>query len=198
MEKDLINSLNFILEVDKMKSVFRRNINLDRRPENDAEHSFHIAVMAMTLKNYCAIDGVDFDKAVKMCLAHDLIEIYAGDTFCWDKEAIKSKADRELKSADKLFSMLPADLGNEFRSLWEEFDAVETNTSKYANSMDRLQPFMLNNNTEGFTWRLAHTTMSQAMERFSIIKEVLPKCWEYVDEGLKNGVKKGYIIDDLK
>lgn len=198
MEKELKSVLDFILTVDKMKSTFRRNVNLDYRPENDAEHSFHIAIMAMSLKDYCVFKNINVDKAVKMCLAHDLIEVYAGDTFCFDSEGNKTKTKREKDSADKLFSPLPEHIGKEFRSLWEEFDAMETEESKYANALDRLQPFMLNANTEGFTWRLAHAKLSQAIDRFYPIKTfMVPEIWDYVMDGLMTGVKKGYLIDDV-
>lgn len=196
MESQLQSILDFILTVDKMKSTFRRNVNLDYRPENDAEHSFHIAVMAMALKDYCVFKDVNVDKTVKLCLVHDLIEVYAGDTFCFDAEANKTKAKREKEAADKLFNPLPENIGKEFRSLWEEFDAMETNESKYANALDRLQPFMLNNNTEGYTWRLAHATLSQTLDRFYPVKTYIPKVWDYVMEGLNRGVEKGYLIDD--
>ena len=126
------------------------------RRENDAEHSWHIAVMALLFSEY-ATEPVDVARAAKMCVVHDLIEIYAGDTFAYDLEANKGKAEREAAAADKLFAQLPAEQGAEIRSLWEEFDAMNTPDSKYAACMDRLQPFLHNTLTEGHTWRESGT-----------------------------------------
>lgn len=198
MNEKLLNQIDFIVKIDEMKNVLRRNINISvNRRENDAEHSWQLAVMAMLFKEYSS-EVVDYDKAVKMCLVHDLVEVYAGDTFCWDTKANESKAERERLAADKLFSSLLGGQGNEIRSLWEEFDSMSTPESRYANAMDRLQPFILNMHTEGHTWRLANTTFTQAMGRFGMIKNTLPIIWNYVEENLEIAVNKGWIKDDRK
>ena len=152
-DDERINSLlKWTAEIDKMTHVNRRTVLIDgSRRENDAEHSWHIAVMAILFKDY-AIENVDIGRAVKMCVVHDLIEIYAGDTFAFDPKANEDKAIREEKAADKLYSQLPSDLGKEIRDLWEEFDCMNTPDSKYAACMDRLQPFLHNTLTNGFTW----------------------------------------------
>ena len=195
-EGDFDKKVSFILEIDKMKSIFRKNINLDGRQEDDAQHSFMIAVMAMLFKDYAFTPDINFDKAVKLCLVHDLIEVYAGDTFCWDEKANESKQDRELLSANKLFSLLPTSLGEEIRSLWEEFDACITNEARYANAIDRIQPFILNLNTGGHTWKLAHPKYSQMMKRFLVVKDALPSLWGFILQGIDNGIKNGFVIDD--
>ena len=190
--------IEFIKTVDEMKAVLRRSLTIStRQRENDAEHSWHIALMAVLLSEYASPE-VDVNYAVKMCLVHDLVEIYAGDTFCWDKVGNLSKDQREKEASEKLFALLPADQGEDIKNTWLEFDERKTPTSLFANVMDRLQPFILNVENEGHTWRLAHATLSQIMERFSFIKEVLPKAWEYIDSNLKTAIEKGWIIDDLK
>ncbi|MBR3581409.1 MAG: HD domain-containing protein, partial [Lachnospiraceae bacterium] len=144
--------LKFTAEIDKMTSVLRRTVLLDKsRRENDAEHSWHIAVMALLFEEY-ASEPVDIGHAIKMCVVHDLIEIYAGDTFAYDVEGNKSKAEREEKAADRLFALLPEEQGAYIRALWEEFDGMETADSKYAACLDRIQPFFHNTLTEGHTW----------------------------------------------
>ncbi len=131
----------FTAEIDQMTSVLRRTLLLDRsRRENDAEHSWHIAVMAMLFSEY-ATEPVDIGRVVQMCVVHDLVEIYAGDTFAYDAVGNADKEAREKKAADKLFAMLPKEQGRMIRSMWEEFDAMETADAKYAACMDRLQPF---------------------------------------------------------
>ncbi|MBR5376243.1 MAG: HD domain-containing protein, partial [Lachnospiraceae bacterium] len=140
----LDQQLLFTAEIDKMTSVLRRTVLIDKsRRENDAEHSWHIAVMAMLFSEY-AKEPVNIGRAVEMCVVHDLVEIYAGDTFAFDVEGNIGKEERERKAADKLFSQLPDDQGRMIRKLWEEFDAMQTNDAKYAACMDRLQPFLHN------------------------------------------------------
>src|SRR5690554_4376193 len=154
MVKDkLKKDIQFILELDKMKSILRQTTLIDgSRRENDAEHSWHIAVMAMVLKEY-ADKKIDICKVIKMLLVHDLVEIYAGDTFCYDVEANKDKKERELKAADRIFGMLEEDKGKELRSLWEEFEEMKTKEAIFAASMDRLQPFFNNYYSGGGTWK---------------------------------------------
>ncbi|MCQ2399740.1 MAG: HD domain-containing protein [Clostridia bacterium] len=197
MTDDLLSTIEFIKTVDDMKRILRRNVNLDCvTRENDAEHSWHIALMAMILKDYAKDESTDFSKAVEICIAHDLVEIYAGDTFCWDKKGNETKAEREKNAADKLFSSLPGGQGGYIRGLWEEFEEKKTKESLYANAMDRLQPLILNANTEGHTWKMAGTTISQAMERFGMIKDELPEVWEYVEKVLNEAMEKGWILKD--
>ena len=148
----LDQQLKFTAEIDKMTGILRRTMLIDgSRRENDAEHSWHIAVMALLFSEY-AIEPVDVARAIKMCVVHDLIEIYAGDTFAYDPVGNKDKEQREQAAADKLFAMLPQEQGQEIRSLWEEFDEMKTPDAKYAACMDRLQPFLHNTLTQGHTW----------------------------------------------
>ena len=186
--------LMFTAEIDKMTSVLRRTMLLDKsRRENDAEHSWHIAVMALLFEEY-ASEPVDIGHAIKMCVVHDLIEIYAGDTFAYDVEGNKSKAEREAKAADRLFALLPEEQGAYIRALWEEFDGMETTDSKYAACLDRIQPFFHNTLTEGHTWVESGTTDRAAVEkRMSIVKEFMPKVYPWVEKNIDNAVAKGWL-----
>ncbi|MBQ6026084.1 MAG: HD domain-containing protein [Lachnospiraceae bacterium] len=186
--------LMFTAEIDKMTSVLRRTMLLDKsRRENDAEHSWHIAVMALLFEEY-ASEPVDIGHAIKMCVVHDLIEIYAGDTFAYDVEGNKSKAEREAKAADRLFALLPEEQGAYIRALWEEFDGMETADSKYAACLDRIQPFFHNTLTEGHTWVESGTTDRAAVEkRMSIVKEFMPKVYPWVEKNIDNAVAKGWL-----
>ena len=193
--EDVNKILKFTAEIDKMTSVLRRTMLIDKsRRENDAEHSWHIAVMAILFEKF-APTGTDISKAVKMCVVHDLVEIYAGDTFAYDINGNKSKAEREAKAADKLFGMLPEDVGKEIRLLWEEFDRMETLDAKYAACMDRIQPYLHNTLTDGHTWVEGKVSKTQVLERSGVIEETLPEVWDWVLKNVENGVKNGWIAD---
>jgi len=170
----LDQQLKFSAEIDKMTQVYRRTLLISGvRQENDAEHSWHVAVMALLFKEYC-IEEPNVERAIKMLVVHDLIEIYAGDTFAYDVKGNQDKAEREALAADKLYSQLPEEQGAELRALWEEFDAMETVDAKYAACMDRLQPLLHNTLTEGHTWRDGGAVRPQVEERSAIIKEFMP------------------------
>lgn len=193
--EDVNKILKFTAEIDKMTSVLRRTMLIDKsRRENDAEHSWHIAVMAILFEKF-APTGTDISRAVKMCVVHDLVEIYAGDTFAYDINGNKSKAEREAKAADKLFGMLPEDVGKEIRLLWEEFDRMETPDAKYAACMDRIQPYLHNTLTDGHTWVEGKVSKTQVLERSGVIEENLPEVWDWVLKNVENGVKNGWIAD---
>lgn len=194
MTERLKKQFDFIIEIDKMKSVFRKNIITDRtRNENDAEHSWHIAVVAMVLYEYAYRPDIDFLKVLKMLLLHDIIEVYAGDTFVYDEKANLDKEEREKKAADKIFGLLPDDQNKEYRSLWEEFDKMETPESIYAAACDRIQPFLLNCNTDGHTWHLAEITKDKLYKRLYQTKVAFPELWETIDGLIDENIKKGYI-----
>ena len=189
----LDQQLKFSAEIDKMTGIIRRTSLIDRsRRENDAEHSWHIAAMAMLFEEY-AKEPVNVSRAVEMCIVHDLIEIYAGDTFAYDVKANEDKADREKKAADKLFSQLPQEQGKMIRSLWEEFDAMETSDAKYAACMDRLQPFMHNTLTEGFTWIEGGTNRTSVEKRMAVIKDFLPEVYKWIDSNIERAIAMGWL-----
>ncbi len=189
----LDRQLWFTAEIDKMTSVLRRTVLIDRsRRENDAEHSWHIAVMALLYTEY-AKEPVDVGRAVQMCVVHDLVEIYAGDTFAYDTEGNRNKEEREKEAADKLFSELPDEQGCRIRALWEEFDAMETADSKYAACLDRLQPFLHNTLTEGHTWVLGEADRASVEKRMAPIKDFRPEVYAWIDQNLDIAVEKGWL-----
>ena len=165
------------------------------RRENDAEHSWHIAVMTLLFSEY-TVEPVDIARAAKMCLVHDLIEIYAGDTFAYDVEGNKDKQQRESAAADKLFAQLPSEQGRELRSLWEEFDAMQTPDAKYAACMDRLQPFLHNTLTNGHTWVEGGTNRKAVEARMSIIHDFMPRVYDWVQANIDAAVQNGWLKDN--
>ena len=193
----LDRQLKFSAEIDKMTAILRRTLLLDKsRRENDAEHSWHIAVMALLFEEY-ASEPVDIGHVIKMCVVHDLVEIYAGDTFAYDAEGNRTKAEREAKAADKLFLQLPEDQGRYIRELWEEFDGMETADSKYAACLDRLQPFFHNTLTDGHSWVENKTHRAEVEKRMSIIKEFMPSVYPWVKKCIDSAVEKGWLDNTL-
>ncbi len=189
----LDSQLLFTAEIDKMTEVLRRTLLINgSRRENDAEHSWHIAVMALLFSEY-ALEPVDIGRVVQMCVVHDLVEIVAGDTFAYDEEGNRDKEERERKAADQLFSKLQPDQAAMIRSLWEEFDRMETADAKYAACMDRLQPFLHNTLTNGHTWVEGGTDCSMVEKRMDILREFMPKVYEWMRLNLRNGVEKGWL-----
>ena len=187
--------LKFTAEIDKMTQVLRRNLLVDgSRRENDAEHSWHISVMALLFKDF-TVQKADPLHAVEMLLVHDLVEIYAGDTFAYDVEGYKTKAEREKRAADKLFSMLPEDLREYIRKLWEEFDARSTPDARYADCLDKLQPFLHNTLTEGHTWKAKdiRTVRAQVEQRMSVLKDFMPEIHRWAVSCMDHAVASGWL-----
>ena len=193
----LNSQLQFTAEIDKMTAVLRRTLLVDgSRRENDAEHSWHIAVMALLFEEY-AMEKPNTSHAMEMAVVHDLIEIYAGDTFAYDVAGNATKQQREQEAADKLFSILPEEQGEHIRSLWDEFDACETVDAKYANCLDRLQPFFHNTLTGGHTWKTIEprTHRPQVEKRMSLLKEFMPEVYKWVEANMDNAVKNGWLLE---
>lgn len=197
MEKSnerLQQQLDFVLEIDKLKQVYRQNSLLDgSRRENDAEHSWHIAVMAIVLREY-ASEPVDLEKVLKMLLVHDVVEIDAGDTFCYDEQAGLDKRAREMKAAARLYSLLPKELGEELEGLWLEFEEQKTAEARFAACLDRFQPFLHNYHLGGGTWRSHPVTSEQVRKRMGQVGTICPQLGEYVQQLLKNAVEKGFLL----
>ena len=198
MEKDKIErQIRFLIEIDRMKSIERRSyIYAGGRRENDAEHSWHTAMMAMILNEYAAMPGVDINRVVRMLLVHDLIEVYAGDTFAYDTAAVQDKAAREREAADKLYAILPGNQGDEYRALWEEFDREDTPDSIYAAALDRLQPLISNWLNRGATWAEGNVRARQVWRRMEQIKRGMPEIWEIVEFIIHDSIEKGYLAAD--
>lgn len=189
----LKKQIEFIIIIDEMKNVLRRNLVVDgSRRENDAEHSWHLAVMAMILEEYSA-DKVDISRVLRIALVHDLVEVYAGDTFAYDAKGNEDKLDREIMAAEKLFGMLKDGQGDEIRALWDEFEAKETPESKYANAIDRLQPLILNYLTNGHTWKLGDVHAPQIYKRMDIIRTATPELWHIVEGIISTSIETGLL-----
>jgi len=190
----LLKQIEFIVEIDKAKQVFRQNVVIGTtRNENDAEHSWHLAIMAILLSEYANEKDLDILKVIKMTLIHDLVEIDAGDTFCYDEKGYEDKEERELKAADRIFNILPSDQAQEIWKLWREFEEQKTPESRFAACLDRLQPLILNYNTKGHTWQKPGVTSEKVLKRNSIIEKNAPTLWEYVTEIVEDSIQKGYM-----
>ena len=175
----------FLVEADKLKDILRQSpVIASGRRENSAEHSWHLTLAALVLHEYSA-EPVDLNRAVKMLIVHDLVEIDAGDTFAYDAAGNASKSARERAAADRLFALLPADLAQELRTLWEEFEAHATPDARFANAVDRIQPFLQNLCTHGEAWRRHNLTPQQILKRLDPIRTALPALWPSVLDGLR-------------
>ncbi|MGM9979470.1 MAG: HD domain-containing protein [Clostridium sp.] len=196
MEKRLIDQIKFIVEVDKAKEIMRRTyVTNSERFENDAEHSWHLALMAPLLKEYIKED-VNIERVINMVIIHDLVEIDAGDTFCYDKEGNLTKRAREVKAAERIFNILPKDQAKIIYDLWNEFEEMKTIESKYAACLDRIQPILNNIATGGRAWKENDTTKSMVLARMNVIKETSEELWELILEIVNEGVKIGALKNE--
>ena len=193
-KKDRLTSqLAFLHEIDAVKNIFRQTaVSGSVRKENDAEHSWHLAMMAMVLAEYAA-RPVDVCRVIRMVLVHDLVEIDAGDTFCYDEVAALDKSEREEACADRLFALLPGEQGREMRSLWDEFEARETPDARFASALDRMQPIIQNHYTEGHSWVEHGISRDQVLARNAVVKDAVPAVWERILEILDHGVAEGWL-----
>lgn len=185
--------LTFLLEIDRLKRILRRTslVGGDRR-ENSAEHSWHLAVMALVLAEY-ANEPVDLLHTLKLLLVHDIVEIDAGDTFAYDVQANLDKEAREQAAAERIFGLLPAEQCEEFRTLWEEFDGRQTPEARFANALDRMMPSLQNYENGGGTWRLAGVDLPAVLDRLRPIDDGSHALWRYVETMLADAVARGMI-----
>lgn len=190
----LDQQIAFLAEIDRLKTVVRRTALIDRsRCENSAEHSWHLAMMALVLAEH-APHGTDVLHAVRLALVHDLVEIDAGDTFAYDEGAHLDKAARERAAADRLFAMLPSDLAIELRALWEEFEAGMTAEAKFATALDRFAGLLQNwSGGDGGTWRAHTVTRDAVLRRMEPIREGAPPLWTFVNEVVDAASAAGFI-----
>ncbi len=194
MKDRLERQLDFICELDRLKNVRRQTWLMDAsRKENSAEHSWHIATMAMVLGEYAAGEGVNVGRVLRMLLVHDIVEIDAGDTFCYDEVAARGQHARERAAACRLFGLLPADIGDRFTALWEEFEARQTPEARLANALDRLQPVLNNYHSEGKSWQENGITHDQVVQRNRVMAEGAPTLWRYVETLLERAVAQGIL-----
>ena len=194
---NISKDIEFVILLEEMKKINRQTkiIGSNRR-ENDAEHSWHIATMSMFLQHYSK-SKVDVNKVIQMLLIHDLVEIFAGDTFAYDSSGYEDKFKRESDAMAKLKTYLSREMGEMLESLWMEFENMESNESKFANAMDRLQPMLSNICCgEHSTWVEKKIKLSQVLKRMEIIKEFSQDIYDFLYEKLKEQVEKGYLIAD--
>lgn len=190
----LERQMQFVLEADRLKQVFRQTLLMDgSRQENDAEHSWHLALMALLLQEHADAAELDLPKVVAMLVIHDIVEIDAGDTFAYDPQANTDKAEREQAAAERLFGLLPEDQGQWFRELWDEFEQRETGEARFAAALDRLQPLFHNYRTQGAAWRRHGVTCEQVIERNRHIAEGSRTLWELAERWIEESVRRGYL-----
>ncbi len=192
----LEQQIGFITEVDKVKNIFRQTyLAYGNRKENDAEHSWHLALSAVLLKEHMK-EEVHLEKVMIMVLIHDLVEIDAGDTYAYDEAGAATKREREVKAADRIFGLLPEDQGRYFRALWDEFEEYETADAKYAHLLDNFQPLLLNDASEGKSWAEHGVHKSQVCKRNAHIRETSELVWEKMLEIMDKHVGKGNLNAD--
>ena len=190
--KRLEEQMKFVLEINKVKNVFRRTHVDSQRCENDAEHSWHIAVMIYLLREY-ANEDFDVAKAMLMALIHDVVEIDAGDTYAYDAEALKSQKEREDAAKERIFGILPEEQKQELIALFDEFEAYETAESKFAHAMDNMQPLILNHSNNGGDWKEHGVSAKQVYGRQSQTAKGSQILFEATDELLKENIEKGNL-----
>lgn len=192
----LEKQIRFIVEADKVKNIFRQTYLADgERKENDAEHSWHLAMMAVLLQEHMK-EKADLAKVMTMVLIHDLVEIDAGDTYAYDEKGAQTKREREVKAADRIFGLLPEDQGTYFRELWEEFEAYETPEAKFAHLLDNFQPLLLNDASGGKSWKEHGVHRAQPMKRNERIPETSETVWEKMLEIFDKHVECGNLLED--
>lgn len=196
MDDRLKKQLDFALEIDKEKNVFRQtHLSGHGRNENDAEHAWHMAVMAYLLKEY-SNESIDIARVMIMCLIHDIVEIDAGDTYAYDEEAKKTQKEREEKAKERIFSLLPEDQKAEFAEIFEEYERLDTPEARFVRAMDNLQPLILNNSNDGSDWKEHGVYARQVRERQSGTKLGSEKLYEVTDRIITENEQKGRLKPD--
>lgn len=190
--------LSFFREVDKLKQVFRQTLLLDgSRVENDAEHSWHLAMMVMTFIEYAPAE-LDVAKVMKLVILHDLVEIDAGDVYTYDDFDPAEKNAKEQAAADRIFNILPSDQANELMDLWHEYEAKQTPEAKFAGAMDKLQPFLHNYYVDNSAWRLHDVPKARVIEKMSIIKKGCPALWDFTLSMIEQADEEGLFADSAR
>jgi putative hydrolase of HD superfamily len=191
----LLQQMEFLIEADKLKNIVRRNYISDgSKRENDAEHSWYFALAAMILAEY-ANNEVDIQKVIKMSIIHDLVEIYAGDTFIYDEKGKESQQERDQIASEKIFGLLPEDQKKYYRELWNEFEGNSTNESKFARAIDRIVPILLNMKSSGLGWKENKVGYTQVFEVSSRIAHGSSTLWHYIKEMLEENKDTGLFYN---
>ena len=196
MEERLQKQLDFALEIDKEKNILRQtHLSGNGRRENDAEHAWHMAVMAYILKEYSNRE-IDIAKVMIMCLIHDVVEIDAGDTYAYDEENLKTQKRREDKAKERIFSILPEDQKAELIALFDEFEACQTPEAQFAKAMDNIQPLILNNSNQGGDWKEHGAKASRIYKRHRKTKLGSETLYTVTDDIIQNHIKNGNIKEE--
>lgn len=191
--ENLMKQIDFIKEIDKVKYIQRKTkLFNSNRNENDAEHSWHLAMMAMVLAEHSNMP-VDLLKVIKMVLIHDIVEIDAGDTFIYDVQKNHSNTEEERLAAQRIFGMLPGEQSEELIAIWEEFEAGETHEAKFARTMDRLEPLLQNTSNNGGTWNEFGVSYEKVYEKKSIMNEGSAAIWKYAELLINESVERGIL-----
>ena len=196
--KDLKQQLDFILELDKLKAVYRQAlVKVDNnRRENSAEHSWHISLLAQTLHQY-AEEPVDISRVTCMLLIHDIVEIDAGDMFAFaEQHELDGQEDKELQAADRIFGLLPEAQFQSMKQLWLEFEQAETSDARFAKAMDRILPLLQNMQNEGGSWARHKVKKSQVISRNKYLDGLAPKLWAYASEQIDIAVQNGWLLNE--
>lgn len=189
----LKQQLSFIMEIDRQKEIIRQTYLADgSRKETDAEHAWHMAIMCLLLSEY-ANEPIDVAKTVMMLLTHDLVEIDAGDTYAYDVQGNATKRDRELQAADRIYGLLPEDQRDYLRGLWDEFEAMETPEAKFANTLDKIQPVLLTNQSKGKSWLEHGVRADQILGRNARTHEGSETLWNYIRDIIEKNIEDGFI-----
>ncbi len=184
----------FVVEADKLKEIFRQTlVSQSRRQENDAEHSWHLVLLTLVVSEHANHPNLDLLRVLKMLIIHDLVEIDAGDTFAYDTARMADQHEREAIAANRIFGLLPADQGPEFRALWDEFEARETPEAKFAAAVDRFQPMLLNCLSEGAAWKKHGVTRERVLARNQHIREGSTALWAFAQNMIEDAVAKGHL-----
>lgn len=186
--------IDFILETDKLKNVYRQTwITEQSRRENSAEHSWHLALMALLFMDHANKPNLDMLKVIKMLLIHDIVEIDAGDTFAYDMKGHEDKVAREQLAAQRIFGLLPQEKRDELMDLWHEFEAHESEESRFAHALDRLHPMLLNFHTEGAAWKEHGIKVEQVLSRNRVIEDGSEPLWDYAKGIIQQAEERGYL-----
>jgi putative hydrolase of HD superfamily len=190
----LSRQIAFIVEVDQLKNIFRQTVNtVSGRAENDAEHSWALCLLVITLAEHANVPHLDVLRALKMVIIHDLVEIDAGDTFAYDTKNMADQHARECLAADRIFGLLPPSQSSEFRALWDEFEARQTPEAKFAAAVDRFHPMLLNCSTEGAAWKKHGITSERVLARNAHIAEGSTDLWAYAQAMVGRAVSDGHL-----
>lgn len=193
MLERLQSQIAFLLEIDKLKTISRQSLLVHaNRRENDAEHCWHLAMTALILAEF-APPGTDLSRVIRMILIHDLVEIDAGDTYCYDRAAVATQQERERCAADRIFHLLPFDQAHGLYTLWEEFESRETPEAIFAAALDRVQPVLLNYHTQGKAWREHHVTRAQVIARCENISDASAALWQYILGLIDDAAARGWL-----